>query len=107
MKNGFLLRMRLSAGLNSIHGCRKGTRNLGACGALETDAIIHFGEQRAAPHSMIDDKHRRYSVDNNVVSTHNICSAIVDINKEIHLVHLELWVCTDIPLNTEKFLKDI
>ena len=52
------------------------------------DAIIHFGEQRAAPHSMIDDKHRRYSVDNNVVSTHNICSAIVDINKEIHLVHL-------------------
>ena len=51
-------------------------------------AIIHFGEQRAAPHSMINDKHRRYSVDNNVVSTHNICSAIVDINKDIHLVHL-------------------
>ena len=45
---------------------------------------------------MIDDKHRRYGVDNNVVSTHNICSAIVDINKEIHLVHLGNYGCVRI-----------
>ena len=52
------------------------------------DAIIHFGEQRAAPHSMIDDGRRRYSIDNNVTGTHNICSSIVEVDKNIHLVHL-------------------
>lgn len=52
------------------------------------DAVIHFGEQRAAPHSMIDEKHRRYSVDNNVTGTHNLCSAIVEVDKNIHLIHL-------------------
>ena len=50
--------------------------------------IIHFGEQRAAPYSMIDDKARRYTLDNNVVGTHNLCSAIVDIDLDINLVHL-------------------
>ena len=50
--------------------------------------IIHFGEQRAAPYSMIDDKARRYTLDNNVVGTHNLCSAIVDIDLDINVVHL-------------------
>lgn len=50
--------------------------------------IIMFGEQRSAPYSMIDDKSRRYTIDNNISSTHNICSAVVDIDKSIHLVHL-------------------
>ena len=52
------------------------------------DAVIQFAEQRAAPYSMIDDKARRYTVDNNITGTHNICSAIVDIDPSIHLVHL-------------------
>ena len=51
-------------------------------------AIIMFGEQRAAPYSMIDDKSRRYTVDNNIISTHNICSAVADIDSNIHLIHL-------------------
>ena len=52
------------------------------------DAIVMFGEQRAAPYSMVDDECRRYTVDNNISSTHNICSAVVDIDHDIHLVHL-------------------
>ena len=52
------------------------------------DTIIHFAEQRSAPYSMISEKQRRYTVDNNVNSTHNILNAIVDINKNIHLIHL-------------------
>ena len=51
-------------------------------------SIVHFGEQRAAPYSMIDDNSRRYTVDNNVTGTHNLCSAIIDIDLDINLVHL-------------------
>ena len=52
------------------------------------DAIVHFAEQRAAPYSMIGDKERRYTVDNNVVGTHNICSAVATVDPLIHIVHL-------------------
>ena len=37
---------------------------------------------------MKGDLERRYTVDNNVTGTHNICSAIVEVDKSIHLVHL-------------------
>ena len=50
--------------------------------------IIQFAEQRSAPYSMLSDSERRYTIENNIVGTHNVCSAIVDINKDIHLVHL-------------------
>ena len=52
------------------------------------DAIIHFAEQRAAPYSMKSAKHRRYTVDNNLAATNNVCAAIVDSGQDIHLVHL-------------------
>ena len=55
---------------------------------IKPDAIIHFAEQRAAPYSMISNKERRYTVDNNIINTHNILNSIVDIDKNIHLVHL-------------------
>jgi UDP-sulfoquinovose synthase len=55
---------------------------------VRPEAIIQFAEQRAAPYSMISDVERRYTVDNNISATHNICSAIVDIDPTIHLVHL-------------------
>ncbi len=55
---------------------------------FKPDAIVQFGEQRAAPYSMIGDKERRYTVDNNITATHNICSAIIEADKKIHLVHL-------------------
>lgn len=55
---------------------------------FKPDAIIHFAEQRAAPYSMINSATRRYTVDNNITNTHNVLSAIVEVNPDIHLVHL-------------------
>ena len=36
------------------------------------EAIIHFAEQRAAPYSMKTDRHKVYTVNNNVNGTHNL-----------------------------------
>ena len=52
------------------------------------DAVVHFGEQRAAPYSMRSDTTKRYTVDNNVRGTHNVLAAIVESGKDIALVHL-------------------
>jgi UDP-sulfoquinovose synthase len=51
-------------------------------------AIVHFGEQRSAPYSMIDQKHAVYTQVNNVVGTLNLLYAIADIDPAIHLVKL-------------------
>lgn len=50
--------------------------------------IVHFAEQRAAPYSMKNSKTKRYTVDNNITSTHNLLTAIVESELDIHLVHL-------------------
>ncbi len=52
------------------------------------DAVVHFAEQRAAPYSMKGAKEKRYTVDNNVRGTHNLLSAIVEADQDIHVVHL-------------------
>lgn len=52
------------------------------------DAIIHFAEQRAAPYSMKTDRHKVYTVNNNVSATHNLLSALVETEIDAHLVHL-------------------
>ncbi len=52
------------------------------------DAIVHFGEQRAAPYSMRSTIAKRYTVDNNVRGTHNVLAAIVASGLDIALVHL-------------------
>ena len=52
------------------------------------DAIVHFGEQRAAPYSMRNTIAKRYTVDNNVRGTHNVLTAIVATGLDIALVHL-------------------
>lgn len=52
------------------------------------DAIVHFAEQRAAPYSMKTDRHKNYTVNNNVNATHNLLNAIVEIGIDPHLVHL-------------------
>src|SRR3984885_14713663 len=56
--------------------------------AERPDAIVHFGEQRAAPYSMRNSKTKRYTVDNNVTGTHNVLAAIVDTGLDIAVVHL-------------------
>ena len=52
------------------------------------DAIVHFAEQRAAPYSMKTDRHKVYTVDNNVNATHNLLAALVETGIDAHLVHL-------------------
>ena len=52
------------------------------------NAVVHFAEQRAAPYSMRDSFCKRYTVDNNLRSTHNVLCAIVESGVDIHLVHL-------------------
>jgi len=54
----------------------------------EPDTVIHFAEQRAAPYSMKSAEHKRYTVNNNLSATHDICAAIVESGLDIHLVHL-------------------
>ncbi len=55
---------------------------------VRPDAVIHFAEQRAAPYSMKSDRHKTYTVDNNVNATHNILAALVETGIDSHLVHL-------------------
>ncbi|MEV8465485.1 NAD-dependent epimerase/dehydratase family protein [Fluviibacterium sp. DFM31] len=52
------------------------------------DAVIHFAEQRAAPYSMKTDRHKSYTVNNNVGATHNLLNALVETGIDAHLVHL-------------------
>jgi len=51
-------------------------------------AIVHFAEQRAAPFSMRSPTDKRYTIDNNVRATHNVLTALADLDSEAHLVHL-------------------
>jgi UDP-sulfoquinovose synthase len=55
---------------------------------FEPETIVHFGEQRAAPYSMIDQAHAVYTQTNNVVGNLNVMYAIADLNRDIHLVKL-------------------
>ncbi|RYE61357.1 MAG: NAD-dependent epimerase/dehydratase family protein, partial [Oxalobacteraceae bacterium] len=56
--------------------------------ANRPDAIIHFAEQRAAPYSMKSDRHKNYTVNNNVNATHNLLNAMVELDLDAHLIHL-------------------
>ena len=55
---------------------------------LRPDALVHFAEQRAAPYSMKSPRHKRYTVENNVLGTHNILCALAETGLDVHLVHL-------------------
>lgn len=63
----------------------------GLCDVLDRvqpDAVVHFGEQRAAPYSMKSAGNKRYTVDNNVNGTHNLLAALVELDLDTHVVHL-------------------
>jgi len=55
---------------------------------IRPDTVVHFAEQRAAPYSMRDAEHKRYTVDNNISGTHNLLAALVELGLDTHLVHL-------------------
>ena len=56
--------------------------------AFQPDAIVHFGEQRSAPFSMIDREHAVLTQVNNVVGNLNILYAMKDEFPDCHLVKL-------------------
>ena len=57
-------------------------------GQFQPDAIVHFGEQRSAPFSMIDREHAVLTQVNNVVGNLNILYAMKEEFPDAHLVKL-------------------
>ncbi|NJL99392.1 MAG: NAD-dependent epimerase/dehydratase family protein [Synechococcaceae cyanobacterium SM2_3_2] len=55
---------------------------------FEPDAVVHFGEQRSAPYSMISRDHAVMTQVNNVVGTLNVLYAIKEDFPNCHLVKL-------------------
>ncbi len=55
---------------------------------FEPQSVVHFGEQRSAPYSMIDREHAVLTQVNNVVGTLNILYAIKEDFPDCHLVKL-------------------
>ena len=55
---------------------------------FEPEAIVHFGEQRSAPYSMIDREHAVFTQVNNVVGTLNLLYAMKEEFPDCHLVKL-------------------
>ncbi|MDJ0796093.1 MAG: NAD-dependent epimerase/dehydratase family protein [Calothrix sp. MO_167.B12] len=60
----------------------------GALHKFEPNAIVHFGEQRSAPFSMIDREHAVMTQVNNVVGTLNLLYAMRTDFPDCHLVKL-------------------
>jgi UDP-sulfoquinovose synthase len=57
----------------------------------QPDAVVHFAEQRAAPYSMKNSKTKRYTINNNVCGSNNLCCAVLDVPglaETCHIVHL-------------------
>ncbi len=55
---------------------------------FKPDSIVHFGEQRSAPFSMIDREHAVLTQTNNVMGTLNLLYAIHEMLPDCHLVKL-------------------
>lgn len=55
---------------------------------FQPEAVVHFGEQRSAPYSMIDRRHAAFTQHNNVIGTLNLLYAIADHVPDCHLVKL-------------------
>jgi len=49
----------------------------------QPEHVVHLAEQRSAPHSMLD---RRYTVNNNIVGTHNLLD--ITANTDTNIVHI-------------------
>ncbi|RZM82791.1 NAD-dependent epimerase/dehydratase family protein [Leptolyngbya iicbica] len=55
---------------------------------FQPDAVVHFGEQRSAPFSMIDREHAVLTQANNVIGNLNLLYALRDHFPDCHLVKL-------------------
>ena len=55
---------------------------------FEPETVVHYGEQRTAPYSMIDREHAIFTMHNNVEGTLNVLYAIKEYVPDCHLVKL-------------------
>jgi nucleoside-diphosphate-sugar epimerase/intein/homing endonuclease len=55
---------------------------------FQPEAVVHFGEQRSAPYSMIDRRHAVFTQVNNITGTLNLLYALADYAPDCHLVKL-------------------
>ena len=55
---------------------------------VQPEAVVHFGQQRSAPYSMIDREHAVFTQHNNVIGNLNLLFAIYEWVPECHLVKL-------------------
>ncbi|KAG0587183.1 hypothetical protein KC19_2G146300 [Ceratodon purpureus] len=55
---------------------------------FEPEAVVHFGEQRSAPYSMMDRNRAVFTQQNNVIGTINVMFAIKEFSPDCHLVKL-------------------
>eukprot|EP00873_Tetraselmis_striata_P011480 jgi/Tetstr1/431744/TSEL_002233.t1 len=56
--------------------------------AFQPEHVVHFGEQRSAPYSMIDRQRAVFTQHNNVIGNINVMYAIKEICPDCHLVKL-------------------
>lgn len=56
--------------------------------SFEPDTVVHFGEQRSAPYSMMDRSRAVFTQHNNVIGTINVLFAIKEFREDCHLVKL-------------------
>lgn len=52
------------------------------------DAVIHFGEQRSVPYSMMDPPAGLFTVRNNIMATTNLLEALIQTQTDAHVIHL-------------------
>ena len=55
---------------------------------FQPEAIVHYGEQRSAPYSMIDREHAVFTQTNNVIGNLNVLYAMKEIVPDCHLIKL-------------------
>ncbi|MCZ6868507.1 MAG: NAD-dependent epimerase/dehydratase family protein [Gammaproteobacteria bacterium] len=55
---------------------------------FQPEALVHLGEQRTAPYSMMDREHALFTMDNNVLGTMNVLYALKDYAPDCHHVKL-------------------
>lgn len=55
---------------------------------LRPGVVVHLAEQRSAPFSMKGTEQKLYTVNNNIIATHNLLVALTDLGIDAHIVHI-------------------
>lgn len=71
-----------------MHSIQKSVHLIQVFKEFEPEAVVHFGEQRSAPYSMIDRQRSIYTQTNNVMGSINLLYAIKEFSPDCHMVKL-------------------